>query len=323
MKTIKLDFVDFWKGFNKENNYFINVLKKIYNIELSSEPDYIIYAYPGYAALKYDCVRIFFTAENIRPDFNLCDYAIGFDWMSFEDRYYRLPLYRIYEEDFKKALIKHKISDSCLDNKSKFCNFIYSNGDANIIRENFFYLLNRYRKVDSGGKYLNNIGYYVNDKFEFQQQYKFSIAFENSSTIGYTTEKLIQAAAAGTIPIYWGNPEVHREFNTKSFINCHEYNNFDDVVSKVIEIDQNPELYYEMMKEPLFYDDVVPKNLTEEALLDFFTHIFDQPIERALRREKYCHTKWYEERVRQQIKINEFIPLQVFIKWRKKLRNII
>ena len=78
-------------------------------------------------------------------------------------------------------------------------------------RDELFEYLSQYKLVDSGGRHKNNIGGSIDDKFLFQQQYKFSIAYENSSTPGYTTEKIIQALAAGTSePIYWGNPEIYQ-----------------------------------------------------------------------------------------------------------------
>lgn len=71
-----------------------------------------------------------------------------------------------------------------------------------------FEALKKYKKVNSGGRYLNNIGRAVVDKIQFESRHKFSICFENSSYPGYTTEKIIEAFAAKTIPIYWGNPCV-------------------------------------------------------------------------------------------------------------------
>ena len=81
--------------------------------------------------------------------------------------------------------------------------------------------LNKYKRVDSGGRYLNNIGRPegVRDKFAFQSEHKFSLTFENSAHLGYTTEKLLQGFSAGTIPIYWGDPAVENCFNPKAFIN--------------------------------------------------------------------------------------------------------
>ena len=38
-----------------------------------------------------------------------------------------------------------------------------------------------------------------------------TIAFENSSFPGYTTEKIFEPMLEGSIPIYWGNPRVDED----------------------------------------------------------------------------------------------------------------
>ena len=75
-------------------------------------------------------------------------------------------------------------------------------------------------------------------------------AFENTSSNGYTTEKLYQPLQAFSIPIYWGNPLVVRDFNPKAFINCNDYDNdFDAIINRVKEIDKNPDLYLSILRE--------------------------------------------------------------------------
>ena len=64
-----------------------------------------------------------------------------------------------------------------------------------------FEALSWYQQVSSGGRYKNNIGGPVDDKLKFQRKHKFVIAFENTATPGYTTEKIIGAFAAGAVPI--------------------------------------------------------------------------------------------------------------------------
>ena len=274
MKKIKIKFVDFWKGFNYEESDFYKILEKRYIVEISDEPEFIIYSVFGDEYLEYDCIKIFYTGENVIPDFNLCDYAIGFCYLEYGHRYLRMPLYTLLncKKYFEKAIIIHKIE---ITKREKFCNFIYSNKNADKEREEFYNLLSKYKKVDSGGKYLNNIGGAVEDKFLFQQKYKFSIAFENTSSEGYITEKLIEAKAAGTIPIYWGNPKVDKEFNANSFINCHKYKNFDEVVEEIKKIDVDEELYRKYMKEPFVSNEnIIEENLKklEEFLIYIIEH---------------------------------------------------
>jgi GR25 family glycosyltransferase involved in LPS biosynthesis len=56
-------------------------------------------------------------------------------------------------------------------------------------------------------------------KHTFLKSYRFCLAYENESTPGYTTEKLLHAKAAGCVPIYWGDPKVGRDFDIKGFLN--------------------------------------------------------------------------------------------------------
>ena len=193
MKKIKIKFVDFWDKFDVSDNFWVDLLKEKYAVEISDKPDYIFFSCFGKEHLKYKSIRIFVIAENIRPDFNISDYVIGNDWMAFEDRYIRYPYYLYGEKYYRYALNK---KNGYLDYKDKFCNFIYSNEHGDEIRENFLKSLSNYKRVDSGGRYLNNIHKQVVDKFEFQKRYKFSIAFENSRENGYTTEKIVDAFAA-------------------------------------------------------------------------------------------------------------------------------
>ena len=136
--NLKLAFKDFWRNFNEENNFLINLLKKHYNIELSDNPDYLIYSVYGNEHLQFaDCTKILFTGENSVPDFNQCDYALGFHYLSFEDRYLRYPLYILYPAF---SLVKKDLELNPAEMADrKFCNFVYSNSsNADPTRENFY-----------------------------------------------------------------------------------------------------------------------------------------------------------------------------------------
>ena len=46
-------------------------------------------------------------------------------------------------------------------------------------------------------------------RLEIVSEYKFAIAFENTDNqIDYVTEKVWMTWASGTVPIYWGAPNV-------------------------------------------------------------------------------------------------------------------
>ena len=80
-----------------------------------------------------------------------------------------------------------------------------------------------------------------------KSKYKFSIASENARYKGYTSEKLLTSFEAHTVPIYWGNPYVTEEFNPEAFVNCMDYESFDEVVKRVKEIDEDDDLWAYMV----------------------------------------------------------------------------
>ena len=302
----KIKYVDWWKDFDPKNNFLqqsIDAAKC--ETELSEEPEYLICGVFGHEAInkKYDnCVKIFFTGENICPDFNLYDYAIGFEYLDFGDRYLRWPLYYAYGQELWELMMsKHINPQEKLAKKTGFCSFVYSNGKSDPIREQFFRTLSEYKKVDSGGRYMNNIGLPegVKDKIEFESQHKFSIAFENSSHPGYTTEKLVQSFAAGTVPIYWGDPRVKEVFNPESFIFVNDFDSLDAVVYKIKEINQNDELYLKYLGTPALIDSEISDR--EKQLLQlasFFYSIFNQDKECAFRRNRECRGELYLNEIR-------------------------
>ncbi len=280
MKKIKLNFADFWhgaQGDDLQDNPFYKLLSKRYEIEISEEPDFLIYSCFGAQFLKYTCPRIFYTGENVRPNFGECDYAFSFDYLK-TDRNCRLPIYFWVFQEFA-----HLLEPRETDEKSKFCNFVYSNANAPE-RVTFFEQLSKYKRIDSAGRALNNVGYTIpkgltstgeREKLhEFMSEYKFTIAFENSSYPGYTTEKILNAFLSNTVPIYWGNPMVTREFNSEAFINCHDYRTFEEVVARVIELDNNDDLYFQCLNQPCFADDRQPEFLDENRVIDKFDAIF-------------------------------------------------
>ena len=63
-------------------------------------------------------------------------------------------------------LVRSKVVEQSMVNR-KFCNFVASNGNCKE-RNDFVTELSKYKKVDSGGRWMNNIGYAVPDKRKFQ-----------------------------------------------------------------------------------------------------------------------------------------------------------
>lgn len=260
------------------------------------DADFVFHSSSHYEVLKYSGVRIFGTAEMVSPDFNITDYAIGFDRLQFGDRYLHMPLLRMVRPSYEKILEPRPDATELLAGKEGFCAYVMSNTTNSAPeRTRIFDLLTSYKTVSSGGAWRNNTGGRVDDKLAFQSKHKFVIAFENTSFPGYLTEKFSEAVASNAIPIYWGDPDIGEVFNTKAFVNCHDYDSLEEVVDRVKEIDQNDELYKEMISQPLFRGGVEPEAFSEKSYVEFLTNIFDQQPEHAYRRPRGRWGKKYEK----------------------------
>ena len=318
-KQIRIAFVDFWHGFVPEESLFYRILESRYDVVLSDEPDFLFCSTFGEEHLGYDCVKIFYTGENQSPDFNLFDYALGFDRMTFGDRYFRYPNYLLYEKDWAGMKSKAERAEEAFGKKTGFCSFVCSNGLASPERGEFFDKLNEYRHISSGGRFRNNTGGPVKDKLEFLSSHKFDIAFENCSHPGYVTEKIVQSFAACSVPIYWGAPDVVETFNPKAFVNCNDFPSFDAVVERVKEIDNDDTIYLDMLRAPALLAEDPPVE-------DFLFHIFDQEPSAAFRRSREFWGRRYLDSARAKERAYKMSPRGIWKalyrrtlwKWRRK-----
>lgn len=307
-KKIRIGFTDFWKGYVPEYSYIVKILKRYYDVDILDTEnlderqriEYLFYSCYSQNYLDFDCIRIFYTGENLIPDFNLCDYAIGFEKMIIGDRYFRDPLWYEYVRG-NRSLIPDKTTFMAEKEKlknRKFCAMVVSNGNnADPFRTEFFYRLSEYKQVDSGGRYLNNIdsdnGQGVPDKLDFFRNYKFSFAFENVSHEGYCTEKLIESFAAGTIPVYWGDPDVAEYFNKDAFVNCHDFTSVDQIIDRIKEIDGDDEKYCAMLMQPVFADAYHTPEQQDARFEKWLISIFEKDY--CIRRNRMGRMKGYED----------------------------
>ncbi len=273
--------------------YSENGISEFEFVQDEKNPQFIIYSVFSTRHIHYDCVRIFYTAENCRADFNFCDYAITYDYMDFEDRHLRYPLYlnNLACLDKNSALYQKSNFGSEFA-KRKFCSFVVSNGKADELRSKVFDALNAYKRVDSAGKFKNNMGFLAGDKIAFLKDYKFNICFENCYTNGYITEKIIDAKKANSVPIYWGGGICKNEsnrlksrsfeslresdgvvFNKNAFVNLADFSSIDEMLEFVKYLDNDKNAYLAMLNEPLILDSqILEKN--DKKLAEFLRNIF-------------------------------------------------
>lgn len=275
-QKVRINFSDFWHPDTlaaKFANPLYQLLSTRFDLEISEQPDFLLYSWFGWDFIGHDCTRIYFTGEPSRPNYLFCDWSFSFDF-SGHPRHLRWPLYVL--NDMSALFAKRDVA-ALFAAKTDFCGFVFSNPHA---RERLKFLdkLSRYRRVDCGGRIRNNIGYQVADKIAFLQAYKFSIAFENTYHPGYTSEKLADALLGNTVPIYWGNPLIGRDFNTAAFVNCHDFRNQDEVVEFIAELDRDDERYRQYLGAPAFVGNVPNEYMNENRALERFELIFNTPL---------------------------------------------
>ncbi len=306
-RLLRLAFSDFPGRFNPDR--LLALLQSRFNIEeVDQDPDYVIHSVFGYEFLRHErAIRIAFIGENVRPDFNLSDYAFGYDWLQFGDRYQRAPNFLLYpswqllwQDSESKAAHAAKIRPP------GFCAFLYSNTQAQPMRDQLLDRLAEIAPVDSAGGHRRNMAALAVKAYacgwegaalEWFRQYRFVISVENSSTPGYTTEKIVQAMAAGSIPIYHGDPYIERVFNPERIINVHRLG-LDGAIAKVRELEAEPEAYAAMVAQNPFTGGAAPHDHSLEHLLAGFSHIFRQSPEQAWRRTRHFWGPKYEQRHR-------------------------
>jgi GR25 family glycosyltransferase involved in LPS biosynthesis/glycosyltransferase involved in cell wall biosynthesis len=284
-KTYSILFTDMWDQFNPAYNMFIVAFREYmkdvevngYSLETlgNIKQDIIIFGPFGQTWKKLEGPKVHYTGENTEPIMERSvKLNIGFKNIT-HPAYFRLPLWMLEVNWYNAeniAEFKNPLPlplEACTTvNKSirtKFCAFIVSN-PKNTIRNEAFQALTQYKPVDSAGKLYNNVGDQIFaglgggggelKKHEFLKDYKFCLCYENESSDGYVTEKLLHAKAAGCIPIYWGAPDVSRDFAAEGFIDM--TSSPENLVEKVKEIDTNDELYEKMRSVPAIKSEYVP-----------------------------------------------------------------
>lgn len=173
--------------------------------------------------------------------------------------HFRLPTWAwsllISELGQKTATTDHPVSEGVPIADRRFCNFIFGNPRCHT-RNAFFEILHAKLPVDSLGKVYKNasdaslssgeVAGWRESKLGVLGKYKFTIAFENREFVGYTTEKLVDAWLADTVPIYWGNPAFVVDFPDDACLSLYQAGSMARLVEQVLEAHHDAERYEQL-----------------------------------------------------------------------------
>ena len=228
---------------------------------------------------KFPRVRIMITGENHPIDLNNFDYCLTHETVE-NDRCPRFPYWQmvsLFNPETRAALTQPRTpltTEALRAQKREFCAFVSYNAKAKK-RVHMVKNLMKRRKISCGGPYLNNIGYNVEDKREFQTHHLFSVAYENEASRGYQTEKIVDAFCARSIPLYWGSDMAEEEFTPAAFMHERRYESEDAFLDAVVALADDEEKLLAMLNEqPLRDPQALDK--AEAELLAFFGKIFER-----------------------------------------------
>lgn len=131
------------------------------------------------------------------------------------------------------------------------------------MRDHLFRLIQKHEPTAHGiGRCCGTPGYQVGEhatwreNWQHYRKYRFTIAMENLAAPNYVTEKLLNAILAGSIPIYYGDPEwVKRVFNEKAIIFVQDFPSLEACAQYVLAVDRNPSWLAQYQNQPVFVKD--------------------------------------------------------------------
>lgn len=270
IKKDKTIYVKYINGGHYFEDYFYNLLKVLYEdyqIKNTTTNDYqfLVCSLFGNDIIKVktDQISVHFNGEP-KESYNINKYDVIMDT--------KINNYSLHVPHYVTSFYQRKCNTiidllkKITPEKNKFC--AHMSYVCYKHREEFYNKLSQYKKVDALGLCMKNR---VNDKCMPADHdrlisddkktfydtavikylpYKFVMAFENTSVLGYITEKIINPILAGAIPIYWGTSDVKKHFNPKRFIYVNDFSSIDECIKYIAKIDNDDELYQQIINEP-------------------------------------------------------------------------
>jgi Glycosyltransferase family 10 (fucosyltransferase) C-term/Fucosyltransferase, N-terminal len=145
--------------------------------------------------------------------------------------------------------------------QEKFCAAFISSGWNLSKRKQLLYKLMSYLSIDSYGSFMKNqvLPEDTGDPYSPERaaikrkviaNYRFTLAFENSICADYVTEKFFEPLMVGSIPVYWGAPNID-EFSPgdNAYINAANFNSIKELAEFLETVDATT--YHQWRKQPI------------------------------------------------------------------------
>jgi len=252
-------------------DYLENLLEEKVEIVHPQNADVIICSQFGNSRLQYpNTKKICLVYESDFSVLNEPNTIYFSSHITADPRQFYLPLTALYYGFSIYETLQTPRNFSIKDIKERqHCCSIISNFCGEF-RNEFLFKLMDVISVDNYGKLYQNVGdafikstcWYDPNLSKIIKQYKFIICMENIQKEGYHSEKIMHGFLNYVVPIYWGDPNIVKVFNPKSFINVNELG-IKLAIQKIAQLCQNDNEYLTMLNEPIIHDNSILKNYNE------------------------------------------------------------
>ncbi len=268
--ALKICATNFWADFSMDRGlvkYLVDVAFGDWTLcESQADADLVLTSVFPHRAAERPHKTLAIIWENVRPNYSFYAYSLSSDPDHYGGRNFRLPhWYRevAWSPDYLPWDLSGEGShghepllplpflmqprSEPFPTRRKFCAFVARNPEP--YRMMTAEAMRAIAPVDAYGLIAGSVE--SRSKYEILRDYAFSMCFENSLFPGYHTEKLVQAWAAGTIPLYFGDRSVELDFNRGAFLNRHDFPSLDAFVEEVRRVYASAELQERIWREPL------------------------------------------------------------------------
>jgi hypothetical protein len=200
--------------------------------------------------------KVQYSGENTRPRWSATDFHIGCNHLA-DRRHLRFPFYAAAMVDPQWSAPPLEPGPPWQDRE--FCLFLASHATRRRVAA--YDAISQYRAVTSAGSVRRNVhppeleprdGKWRPSKLRYQRNFRFTIAYEHTASPGYTSEKLVDALLARSIPIYWGNPRVDEDVYPDCVIDAADFADLDALVEHVRRVDTDEGLAHSYLAREQF-----------------------------------------------------------------------
>ena len=211
----------------------------------------------GLQPIKTAKKNIWYSGENVRAPQGIWDGFLTFDTNLPKDRSVYFPLWFLTSTDLFKSTTETYWGGTVpsigeLMDGRKFTSrrkkFIVAFiGRSYSMRLHAIEGLSKIGKVDVYGEAARN---QVTNPSIVATKYRYVMCFENDLYPGYVTEKPLEAYLTGAIPLYFGLDNLGY-LNSKAIINLADFENIDEWVDYIEEIDNNSRVFRRIYEQPI------------------------------------------------------------------------